>query len=190
MASPITPKCICPTHDTTQPKQAKTISDINQKLKICARCRIATYCSRECQTAHWATHKLVCLSSEKTNTPEPSIHSLKLKTGFFSLANFLLGSRSVIFAAPRCPTSLTDDDKQSIATLISLPLDSNEFNKRGQELFDFYKTLHNGNSMLAKAAVQRICDAIYHEAGDGKERYGRIELAWNGIGDSTWKWQA
>eukprot|EP00984_Skeletonema_dohrnii_P001341 scaffold418_cov92-Skeletonema_dohrnii-CCMP3373.AAC.4 len=29
----------------------------------CSRCRSVTYCSRECQTAHWAQHKPVCDTS-------------------------------------------------------------------------------------------------------------------------------
>lgn len=29
-------------------------------LKSCARCRSAQYCSRECQVAHWKTHKPYC----------------------------------------------------------------------------------------------------------------------------------
>ncbi|KAF8959867.1 hypothetical protein BDZ97DRAFT_1374259 [Flammula alnicola] len=29
-------------------------------LKLCSGCRSIKYCSRECQTAHWATHRLAC----------------------------------------------------------------------------------------------------------------------------------
>ena len=30
------------------------------KAKYCSRCRCATYCSRECQVAHWSRHKFEC----------------------------------------------------------------------------------------------------------------------------------
>jgi len=33
------------------------------KTMYCSRCRGATYCSRECQKAHWATHKTCCDST-------------------------------------------------------------------------------------------------------------------------------
>ena len=29
-------------------------------LKACAVCGLATYCSKDCQKAHWSDHKLVC----------------------------------------------------------------------------------------------------------------------------------
>ena len=30
------------------------------KIRYCSRCRGATYCSRECQAAHWSVHKELC----------------------------------------------------------------------------------------------------------------------------------
>lgn len=35
----------------------------DKKLSRCARCLIVTYCSQECQKAHWPTHKKVCRES-------------------------------------------------------------------------------------------------------------------------------
>ncbi len=35
----------------------------NQTSKTCSKCNLAFYCSKECQTKDWKTHKLVCSSS-------------------------------------------------------------------------------------------------------------------------------
>src|SRR5687768_18397886 len=35
------------------------------KMKSCSRCRVAKYCSIECQRSDWSTHKRLC-----TNQPE------------------------------------------------------------------------------------------------------------------------
>ncbi|KAJ7633522.1 hypothetical protein DFH06DRAFT_1479491 [Mycena polygramma] len=32
--------------------------------QICSRCKMMTYCNRECQVAHWRTHKSYCESIE------------------------------------------------------------------------------------------------------------------------------
>ena len=32
----------------------------SRRFKSCARCLTTYYCSRECQIAHWAEHKLCC----------------------------------------------------------------------------------------------------------------------------------
>jgi hypothetical protein len=31
-----------------------------QKTKCCSRCRLETYCSRDCQSDHWKVHKVIC----------------------------------------------------------------------------------------------------------------------------------
>ena len=38
------------------------------KLSRCGRCRVAAYCSKECQKEHWKKHKQHCKSAAKANT--------------------------------------------------------------------------------------------------------------------------
>ena len=40
----------------------------DEKNQRCARCRKVCYCSRECQVAHWAHHKVMCNSIKKLNS--------------------------------------------------------------------------------------------------------------------------
>jgi hypothetical protein len=50
--------------DSGRVKPAKPCAQCGElfpKLKLCTRCRSVSYCSKECQVAHWkAGHKQVC----------------------------------------------------------------------------------------------------------------------------------
>ena len=35
-------------------------------FKKCSRCKVAFYCSKDCQEAHWKTHKQVCKKASKS----------------------------------------------------------------------------------------------------------------------------
>ena len=46
---------ICDSPDCPAPNRAH-----GQKLNKCSKCRRVRYCSRECQTLHWKSHKKMC----------------------------------------------------------------------------------------------------------------------------------
>lgn len=37
----------------------------NEGTKTCSRCKIVSYCSRECQKKHWKAHKMECMSPQE-----------------------------------------------------------------------------------------------------------------------------
>ncbi|CAO3565365.1 unnamed protein product [Mortierella alpina] len=51
----------------------KTETAAGGKLKRCAKCKSAFYCSRDCQTSHWKVHKKACaaLSANTMGQPDP-----------------------------------------------------------------------------------------------------------------------
>lgn len=42
------------------------LAELNRTLTKCARCRETMYCSKECQTTAWPSHKLVCKKQEES----------------------------------------------------------------------------------------------------------------------------
>eukprot|EP00873_Tetraselmis_striata_P044661 jgi/Tetstr1/464925/TSEL_009659.t1 len=49
-----------------------------EQLKLCAKCRGAKYCSRECQTAHWkAGHKEQCKLQDANSVPQEPGQGIK-----------------------------------------------------------------------------------------------------------------
>ena len=43
-------------------------TQVGHKLRVCGRCHMAAYCSKNCQKKAWKTHKQMCESYERANT--------------------------------------------------------------------------------------------------------------------------
>ena len=44
-------------------------------LKMCAKCRVTRYCSRDCQMAHWKVHKKVCAKQAAAASSLNAVHN-------------------------------------------------------------------------------------------------------------------
>lgn len=41
-------------------KRCDNCKKVSEKVQVCSVCRLVKYCDRECQKAHWKTHKVDC----------------------------------------------------------------------------------------------------------------------------------
>ncbi len=100
----------------------KPQSELSKPLKRCAKCQKGHYCSRECQVAHWKTHKVSCTPdnntpvAKPTSTPCPNPWVTSLKTSavtpiYTPLLNRMPISNSLtatVCASKTTPTSPTN----------------------------------------------------------------------------------
>ena len=52
----------------------KSEDDDDELFRKCSRCKLVYYCSRNCQVAHWKTHKTTCTKPVKASLPEPLLN--------------------------------------------------------------------------------------------------------------------
>ena len=71
LVAPATPAC----HTC-----GKTEADIHCKLMMCGRCKIAKYCSRECQANNWREHKYECVPAGERTIPAAPIVDNQVST--------------------------------------------------------------------------------------------------------------
>ena len=50
---------------------------VRSTMMSCTQCRVANYCSRECQVAHWPTHKQLCITTARRLAARKSGHKTK-----------------------------------------------------------------------------------------------------------------
>lgn len=77
--------------DTAKESKLESTS-VDPELKKCAACKMAHYCSKECQTAHWKeAHKRSCKAMPVFNKLTNINYSKFDKTAFLGMAHFIPG---------------------------------------------------------------------------------------------------
>ena len=105
----------------------------------CSKCDVTFYCNRECQVAHWKTHKKACGKTlpEDSNTgsrksivfdihdaKHPALQTMQTDTCMTSL-NFLTGNTSVVGLNKEKRSELRDSVRNSGANVSKMPTAKN-----------------------------------------------------------------
>jgi hypothetical protein len=59
----------------------KSQSDVSQRLKRCAKCQKALYCSQQCQRTDWPSHRRFCVSRAEEEASRAENYELKVQLG-------------------------------------------------------------------------------------------------------------
>lgn len=55
-------------NEVSSTMQRCSVCAFTPSLKVCARCGVSRYCSRECQRKAWSSHKTLCVPTSEFNT--------------------------------------------------------------------------------------------------------------------------
>ncbi len=86
-------------------------------LKLCGKCRAAQYCSRDCQAAHWASHRPVCTNASGQFPRALVTEVYNVFRGFVTLALFPGMGRGLV-AAAAIPTGTEFLDYRALAMFV------------------------------------------------------------------------
>ncbi|EUC55442.1 MYND finger protein [Rhizoctonia solani AG-3 Rhs1AP] len=86
---------------------------VQSDLKRCSKCKKATYCSKECQIAHWKTHKLSCSKPSAQIVAIEVINEYERGNG---------GSFRTVEISPNHPVFSSAGEVCPIPTAIGIPL--------------------------------------------------------------------
>ncbi|KFY87243.1 hypothetical protein V500_07046 [Pseudogymnoascus sp. VKM F-4518 (FW-2643)] len=70
---------------------SKLQTELPEPLKRCSKCQTALYCSRECQTVNWKSHKTTCRLPGSAPPPNPPQGSGSRHNPGFEVMNGMLG---------------------------------------------------------------------------------------------------
>jgi hypothetical protein len=60
----------------------------NAKLMKCQRCKVAYYCSKECQVADWKSHKIMCKALDSGSVSRSAFKTSQITTSAFLTSNY------------------------------------------------------------------------------------------------------
>jgi hypothetical protein len=102
----------------------------------------------------------------------------------------------VLSARVVAPPTLNEQETGFLDQIKALPLsailDAGEGEKQckaiGQEIFDHFKALANGDSKAGIEAMRKIADSLPFQCEDGSDRKERVIRAWDRVGDAHEYW--
>lgn len=180
-----------------------------ERLLKCGACYTVSYCSKECQKADWNAHKVACRSfksQRKKDLSRPNKITI-LADGDFSASDnfrqFLSSPKQFIFVSSKRSQTVFSKEafsekeldwieclsKMSEREILDRDKGETVCKKLGQDIFDFYKEISE-DSFEAKKQLVKVCEAVTALYPDKRSHSACIERAWNGVGDSNWRWMA
>ncbi|MBS0605994.1 MAG: hypothetical protein KF898_05285 [Parachlamydiales bacterium] len=76
----------------------------------------------------------------------------------------------------------------SLATILDAGEGEKHCKAIGQEIFDHFKALANGDSKAGIEAMRKIADSLPFQCEDGRERKEHVIRAWDRVGDAHEYW--
>ncbi|KAF8639288.1 hypothetical protein AX17_001599 [Amanita inopinata Kibby_2008] len=153
----------------------------NARLKNCAKCQVARYCSKECQKQHWPTHKKTCIPFSPSNTVvlKPYYHQHGTTMHTSTLTRNLLGiptspQPQSHARAAHVPKNLSTKDKKDIVVKIQLPYDL-ELNQPSRSF--------TGDLLIYTKKRDFVCTVRKHDCPDAYDAVTRKILD-KGVGGS------
>ncbi|KAJ7186842.1 ankyrin repeat-containing domain protein [Mycena filopes] len=168
-------------------KSCDTCGKSDAPLKNCARCRIARYCSSECQAKSWKTHKKTCqpFSSSNTVTLKPFYESFGTTMPTADLTRHYMGypTQASSFSntqtrAAHTPKNL-DRASKTLVLKVQVPYTGNTRVRSTGDLLlytkkrDFACTIRRAD---APADYDRISEVVRTQGVGGAKAYFAAEL--------------
>ncbi|KAJ6632557.1 hypothetical protein B0H10DRAFT_2427203 [Mycena sp. CBHHK59/15] len=155
-------------------------------LKNCSKCRVARYCSVECQKKEWPTHKKACQPFSPSNTVvlKPYYESFgnTIPTAEFARTAMGYPTQSASWSSNRTRAAHTPknlDETKSIVVKVQVPYSGNPHAQSTGDLLvytkkrDFACTIRRSD---ARADYDRISEVVRAKGVGGAKAYFAAEL--------------
>ena len=89
-----------------------------EKGFVCSGCKVAVYCSRNCQKSDWRRHKPSCTKNTKHNCSECKSVALKAKSGKFKMSACHRKEASILFEEIAKMTKIPEKSMKIIVKVV------------------------------------------------------------------------